>query len=175
MAQVRVENVEEAPLTRNAIKQRAVQMAAEVKHGDFVAVEVDDVHEPWMLGRVVMEGRAKGPRTAVEHCAESENWMGNVEPGDAVIDVIKLEPLTPGSRTFVFPDKTKLSAEEFKQKHFAFFAEDIRMVGIDLKREVVRRSRRNMHDPEPEFEGQHDRHTLSLEDRNTILQAMAKV
>ena len=46
MAQVRVENVEEAPLTRNAIKQRAVQMAAEVKHGDFVAVEVDDVHEP---------------------------------------------------------------------------------------------------------------------------------
>ena len=49
-----------------------------------------------MLGRAVIQGREKGPRKAKEDKPESENWMGDIEPNDPVIDVIKLEPLTPG-------------------------------------------------------------------------------
>ena len=95
-----------APETRNALKKRGAEISEAVRDGDIIAVEVDDVNEPWMLGRAVIKDRACGPRVAAEHKPESETWMGKIEPGDHIIDVIKLEPISPGSRLFKYPDKT---------------------------------------------------------------------
>jgi len=165
------------PETRNALRKRGVEISQNVKDGDIIAVEVDDVNEPWMLGRVVIKDRREGPRTAAEHKPESENWMGKIERGDPVIDVVKLEPICPGSRSFQYPDKTRLKKEAYDQKHFAVFVEDVRLVGIELvhKPKYKPDSRpRRLSGIEDEFVGQYDYWELQTEDREEILQYMPK-
>ena len=87
-----------------------------------------------------------------------------------IIDVIKLEPVAPGSRIFQYPDKTRMSEKAYKAKHFAVFEEDIRKIDIDLKHiEPTRRSAR-LQTVVDEFPGQHDKWELQAEDQQAILE-----
>ena len=73
-------------------------MQAALRSPAMPAVGVDDVQEPWMLGRAVIVGRTQGPRVATADKPESENLMGDIKKNDRIIDVIKLEPISPRSR-----------------------------------------------------------------------------
>lgn len=163
------------PETRDQLKKDGRKMAATVKDGDIIAVEVDDVNEPWILGRAVIKGRAKGPRKAKSKVDEVDNWMGKIKKGDLVIDVIKLEPIAPGCRFFQYPDQTRMSAKAFKAKHFAVFEEDIRRIDIDLIHvEPTRRSSRLERQQETDFDGQYDKWEMRAEDRVAVLELLPK-
>ena len=42
------------PLTRSAPAAQGVALAKTLKAGDFVAIELDDVQVPWILGEVLV-------------------------------------------------------------------------------------------------------------------------
>ena len=71
--------------------------------------------QPWMLGTVEPSGRYK-----VE--SDYKSWFGDMRVGDDVVDVVKLDPICPGSRVYLKTDRV-----------FPVFVEDIRMIKIDLE------------------------------------------
>ena len=50
--------------------------------------------QPWMLGIVEPSGCYK-----IE--SDYKSWFGDMRVGDDVVDVVKLEPIRPGSRVYV--------------------------------------------------------------------------
>ena len=58
-------------------------------------------------------------------------WFGEMHVGDVVVDVQKLEPISPGSKIFLKADWI-----------FPVFAEDIRMINIELDTRVGERTQR---------------------------------
>jgi hypothetical protein len=82
------------PKTRNALCQRGVNLATglegELQVGDIIAVYVEDSTEPMMLSQIIQ----------LQHTITNEDavysWMGQMEVGDEVISVHKLDPTANG-------------------------------------------------------------------------------
>ena len=129
-----------------------------------------DKNEPWRRCRAIIRGREAGPRSAEASVPEADNWMGVVEKEDSIIDVIKLEPAVPGSSHFVYPTKARAGLTEagIKKKKFAVFAEDVRVVPVELTRlNIPVRTTRATGDEK--FEGEFDQWQLSAEDKVEIV------
>ena len=90
---------------------RVLGARAEVK--SYICVELELEKQPWCLGEVVEKAR--------ELTASIMSRMGVIEAGDVVIDIQKLEPTSPGSRTFVKSDRI-----------FAVHVENICMINIKM-------------------------------------------
>ena len=95
-----------------------MELSRTVLVDDIVAVYLEDVAEPWMLGKVLKE------RYKITEGDSVYTWMGQMVVGDDVILVQKLEPTAGGlsSSTFMLTDKI-----------FPCWVEDIRAVKIKLK------------------------------------------
>ena len=137
------------PLTRSALaiegKEKAFIIAAstiEVRvdkaHNEFktltnaIAVELDTGNESWMVGMPLLsDGCESACRAATKGVDANDNWMGGVEPKDAVVWLRKLEPTTHGGSIFNLTDQ-----------YLYCFAEDVRHVGIEMREEKVRTSAR---------------------------------
>lgn len=112
----------ERPLTRSALSEQGITLSATVEVGDFIAVEVDSLQEPWLIGKA----------TTVAFTYEGEEkheWMGRIISGDRLVHVHKLEGT---GKTFT------LTA-----KNFHIFIEDIRVVKLKLREIATRTSTRN--------------------------------
>jgi hypothetical protein len=113
----------ERALTRSKLSEEGITMGREVMEGDYVCVEVDNLQEPWMVGRV---------RTSCEVWPESKGrqylWMGWVVPGDEVVWVQKLEGV---GNTFTLTSK-----------EFPVFIEDIRLMKFKMEKIQTRASSR---------------------------------
>jgi hypothetical protein len=84
-------------------------MSETAEPGDFICVEIDDLQEPWMIGRV-----KKHVEEWSESMGEQYHYMGKVIPGDKVVWVQKLEGC---GNVFTVTEK-----------EFPVFVEDVRMV-----------------------------------------------
>ena len=123
------------PMTRNALCQRGVNLATglegELQVGDIIAVYVEDSTEPMMLGQIIQ----------LQHTITNEDavysWMGQMEVGDEVISVHKLDPTANGiaSRFWQLRDPARDASQ------FPIWIEDIRAVKIKLTKDEVRRGR----------------------------------
>jgi hypothetical protein len=123
------------PMTRNALCQRGVNLATglegELQVGDIIAVYVEDSTEPMMLGQIIQ----------LQHTITNEDavysWMGQMEVGDEVISVHKLDPTANeiSSRFWQLRDPARDASQ------FPIWIEDIRNVKIKLKKDEVRRGR----------------------------------
>ena len=92
----------EARQTRSALQDQGERMAAAVKLGQVIAVELTFESEVFMLGVVTRE------KYTIERQYLSE-YMGTLKPGDHVVEVRKFEPVQSGSSRFtltsdLFPD-----------------------------------------------------------------------
>ena len=113
-------------LTRNALSELGAKLAAEVKVGEVIAVELAFQNESFMLGAVVSES---GPRKVAD---DFESELGKFKSGDMVLDVRKLEPVSLGSSHYIYTDKT-----------FPVFVEDIRKRKMEDYLEEVNHSKRS--------------------------------
>ena len=109
------------------LSEAGTNMAQESKLGDFTAVETIDDSEPFFLCRN-MTGDDIGPCDVEDHI---DSMNGHFVPGDVVIDVVKLEPVAPGSRTHVLTDKS-----------FPVHTKNIRKTKVKLQLQERRRSGR---------------------------------
>lgn len=114
-------------LTRNSLSELGAALAREVRYGEVIGVELDGLNESFMLGQVMSES---GPYIIQ---TELESYMGLFKPGDCVIDVKKLEPISMGSSMFETTDKI-----------FPVFVEDIRKRNMQNELEKVDLSRRSV-------------------------------
>jgi hypothetical protein len=142
------------PLTRSALAKLGVEMSQSILPGakseveasegsghaeqpvqqlqNVVAVEVDDINEPWMLGfPIQLAGQELVSHTAGKPVASSDNWMGRVDSSDQVLWVRKLMPTAAGSRVYQFTDE-----------YFYCFVEDVRHTAIRMPQQQVRASAR---------------------------------
>ena len=88
----------EVPLLRSAPARSGAQLAPTLKVGDFVAIELDDVQVPWILGEVIVA-------LHTHDSGDLETWMGSIKNGDKVLVVRRLEPVRPGSLMYMVTDK----------------------------------------------------------------------
>ena len=72
------------------MEQRGVNIATAAANGDFIAVQLSNKTEPFMVGQV----QGNSYRTLA---TELQCWLGVVPAGSEVIDVKVHEPITPGS------------------------------------------------------------------------------
>ena len=113
-------------LSRNALSDLGAKLATEAKEKEVIAVELAYHNESFMLAAVVS---ADGPRKVVE---AFESHLGSFKPGDIVLDVRKLEPVSLGSSHYIYTDKT-----------FPVFVEDIRKRNMQYHLSEVDHSRRS--------------------------------
>jgi hypothetical protein len=109
-------------LTRSQLSIEGISMAATVQPGDFICVEVDNLQEPWMIGRCVT-GKLVWDQPAQYH------WMGRIEPGDEYIWVVKLEG---AGNTFTVTNK-----------ELPIFIEDVRLARFAMQPVKARVSARS--------------------------------
>jgi hypothetical protein len=88
----------EVALTRSALEREGEEMAATILADEFIAIEVDSMQEPYVIGRALGQVQVyTGPR--------KREFMGWLEKGDKVIRIEAyrgLGPiLTPTGREFV--------------------------------------------------------------------------
>lgn len=123
------------PMTRNALCQRGIALAAglegNLEIGDIIAVYVDDTTEPMMLGKILKLQYTITGADAVY------SWMGQMEAGDEVVLVWKLDPSANGiaGRFWQLRDPAREAAQ------FPVWIEDIRAVKLLLTKDKVRRGR----------------------------------
>jgi len=124
------------PITRNALCQRGINLAAglegKLKVGDILAVYVEDTTEQMMLGKILELEYTITEADAVY------SWMGQMEVGDRVILLHKFDPIGPNgisSRYWHLKDPAK------KATQFPIWIEDVRAVHIKLAEDKVRRGR----------------------------------
>ena len=124
LEELRPLTVPERAVTRSQLTEEGIEMGSKVVEDDFICIEVDDLQEPWMIGRA---------RGAAEIWPESKgeqyHWMGKVVPGDVVVWVQKLEGV---GNTFTLTSK-----------EFPIFVEDIRLVQFKMERVQTRSSNRS--------------------------------
>ena len=84
-------------------------------------------------------------------------WMGRVDPGDMISNVVKLEPTTAGSNTFTDTSSNEMSV----------FDTDVRVINLGLDETLLRTSARN-----PRV---HKRYVLSTAQRDILNSAAAVV
>ena len=89
------------PMTRDFLCNRGIELSELVSVGDIIAVYLEDVTESWMLGKVMKT------RYQIKEEDASYTWMGQMERGDWVLLVQKLEPTAGGlaSSFFMLTDK----------------------------------------------------------------------
>ena len=111
------ESVAEARVTRHALQTAGQCLASGMAVGSLVVVELTNESEMFMFEVVI---KAKHTITVAIQVTE----MGQLLPGDEVLDVRKFEPTQMGSNRF-----------QFTSKQFPVFVEDVRLVltgGIDF-------------------------------------------
>ena len=139
----------DVPLTRSSVAINGRTQAEKVEIGMIFSVELDDMQEPWMLARAISPlHKYEGPNKST--------WMGEIRPGDMIINVVKLDPISAGSSTF-----TDQAINEMP-----VFDTDVRLLHLKLAEVEVRATR---HKPS------HKRYTLSAADRDAINSASAVV
>jgi hypothetical protein len=88
-------------MTRNVLKQQAMETAQQCLFGDFIAVEVFNHHEAsFMIGMVV------GPMAQLH--SSVDNWAGPIQKNATVIEVQRLQPASPGSVFFFLTEENLL-------------------------------------------------------------------
>ena len=112
------------PMTRNYLCNRGIELSELVELGDIVAVYLEDVTEPWMLGKVLKV------RYEITQVDAEYTWMGQMEAGDWVVLVQKLEPTAGGLTSSFFM---------LKDKVFPCWVEDLRVIKIKLKEYTTER------------------------------------
>jgi len=116
----------DVPLLRSSVGINGKANAKLVKSGSLFSVELDSTQEPWMIAKATSEVHAYEGET-------KETWMGRIEPGDSIINVVKLEPTTAGSNTFT----------DTENKEMAVFDTDVRVIDLKLEETVLRTSARH--------------------------------
>merc|ERR1740117_1038195 len=106
------------PMTRNFLCQRGIELSNLVEIGDIIAVYLEDMSEPWMLGKVLKANYKVTTEDAVY------TWMGQMEVDDQVLLVQKLEPTSGGLASSFF---------RLTDKIFPCWLEDVRAIKIKLK------------------------------------------
>ena len=101
-----------ARVSESKLQERGRELAQDIQPGQIIVVELAHENQPWMLG-VVEESCLY----TVEK--DFKCWFGEIKAGDEVVDVQKLEPNAPGSKTFHKTDRI-----------FPVFVEDIRMINV---------------------------------------------
>jgi hypothetical protein len=140
----------EVPLLRSSVGINGQANAAAVKVGTLFSVELDCAQEPWMIAKATSELH--------KYDGESKmTWMGRVDPGDMIINVVKLEPTTAGSNTFTDTSNNEMSV----------FDTDVRVIDLVLAVTVLRTSACN-----PRV---HKRYVLSTAQRDMLNDAAAVV
>ena len=67
-------------MTWQALAREGLELAASLVHGDFVGVDVDSIHEPYLIGEVVRPLEVwSGPT--------ERTFMGRIEAGDQYVQV----------------------------------------------------------------------------------------
>jgi len=116
----------EVPLLRSSVGINGRANAAAVKVGTLFSVELDDTQEPWMIAKATSElhkyeGESK------------ETWMGRIDPGDMIINVVKLEPTAAGANSFT----------DAANMEMCVFDTDVRVLDLKLEETVLRTSARD--------------------------------
>jgi hypothetical protein len=114
----------ERPLTRSMLASEGIELSNGVEKGDFICIELDSLHEPYIICRA-LGGVEAWP-------AEKDNqyhWMGYCRTGDKVIWVEKLEG---HGNLYKVMDNWR----------FPIFLEDVRLTKFDLKPRETRLSSR---------------------------------
>ena len=138
------------PLLRSSVGISGKANAALVKIGAIFSVELDSTQEPWMLAKATSElYKYDG--------ASKETWMGRIDPGDMIINVVKLEPTAAGANSFT----------DAADNEMAVFDTDVRVIDLVLAETVLRSSARN-----PRV---HKRYVLSTAQRDMLNDAAAVV
>jgi hypothetical protein len=101
-----------ARVSESKLQERGRELAKDNQPGQIIVIEKAHENQPWMLG-VVEESCLY----TVEK--DFKCWFGEIKSGDEVVDVQKLEPNAPGSKTFHKTDRI-----------FPVFVEDIRMINV---------------------------------------------
>lgn len=109
------------PLTRNALANEGIRLSHELKEGEVVAFFVDDLSEPWMIGKVMKT------RYQITDDDAVYTWMGQMEAGDWVTLVHKYDPITGGMASAYFKLK------DGSNSVFPCWVEDVRAANIQLE------------------------------------------
>ena len=108
-------------LTRNALANEGIRLSHELKEGEVVAFFVDDLSEPWMIGKVMKT------RYQITDDDAVYTWMGQMEAGDWVTLVHKYDPITGGMASAYFKLK------DGSNSVFPCWVEDLRAANIQLE------------------------------------------
>ena len=132
----------DVPLTRSSVAVNGRVQAEKIVIGTIFSVELDDMQEPWMLAKATSAlHKYEGPIKTT--------WMGEIRPGDMIINVIKLDPISAGSSTFT---DAAINA-------MPVFDTDVRVLTLILAETELRATR---HKPA------HKRYILSAADRDVV-------
>jgi hypothetical protein len=137
-------------MTRNVLKQQAIEIARKSVFGDFIAVEVfNNAEFSFMIGMVI---------GSLQHLSEAvDNWTGSIKQNTPVIQVQRLQPTSPGSVTFFLTDdKLLVNVEHLISGNFAMEC---------LENTSIRRANSNV---SPKYK-------LDSEQHGTILRCLQKV
>lgn len=138
----------ERPVTRSALSSEGMVMARTADVHDFVAVEIDSLQEPWMIGQCTS-------KVLMYEGEEKYTWMGKIIPGDEILWAHKLEGT---GNTFTLTDKL-----------VPVFVEDVRHVKFEMRPIITRQqSTRSTRTDKRNLK----RFELSRNDKSVITQSM---
>ena len=140
----------QVPLLRSSVGINGKANAALVKVGTLFSVELDSTQEPWMIAKATSELHKYDGESKV-------TWMGRIDPGDMIINVVKLEPTAAGANTFT----------DAAHNEMAVFDTDVRVINLKLVETALRTSLRNPRAT--------TRYALSTADRDILNDAAAVV
>ncbi len=90
-----------ARVSERKLQERGRELAKNIQPGQISVVKMAHENQPWMLG--VVEESSLSCLYTVEK--DFKCWFGEIKAGDEVVDVQKLEPNAPGSKTFHKTDR----------------------------------------------------------------------